>query len=112
MLPGRMISWDGAVCFGATTETEGTASCVVTERRFVSALTRDLIPTANTPTPARATMAAMSQRVLDRPLRPWFRGQDATVSICSETCVCLMSITRGRGLWLRGEEFAVLCRLS
>src|SRR5579863_1077933 len=97
MFPGRMISWDGAVCFGATTETEGTANWVVAARRFVSALTRDLIPTANTPIAASATTAAMSQRALSRPLRLWFRGQDVTVSICSETCVGVISITRGRG---------------
>src|SRR5580704_14309837 len=97
MLPGRIISWDGAVCFGATTETEGTAICVVIAHRCVSALTRDLIPRANTPIPARTTRAAMSQRLCDGPRRLLFRGQDITVSICAGSCVCVISITRVLG---------------
>src|SRR5438270_9577767 len=93
MLPGRMSSWEGAVCFGAITETEDKAICVVTARRLVAALTRELIPAANRPIAMRAAMAAISQCILAG-------GLAFTGWISSERFVCVISFTRVFGYWL------------
>src|SRR5580658_4239343 len=62
-LPGKMISWAGAVCFGVTTDTVVTASCDVSAPKFLLALTRDQIPYPSTAATANAATASASHRL-------------------------------------------------
>src|ERR1700722_979293 len=61
--PGRMISWAGVVCLGATTDTVVTASCEVSAPKFVLAFTRDQIPYASRAATANDATARASHRV-------------------------------------------------
>jgi hypothetical protein len=61
--PGRMISWAGAVCFGATTETEVIATCEVSVRNVLLALTRDRIPDARRAVVTISAIARITQRL-------------------------------------------------
>src|SRR6516225_7547325 len=62
MLPGRMSSCAGALCFGCTTETESTAICAVTAVNDFSSFIRDRIPATNTPTTNSTSNAVSNQR--------------------------------------------------
>ena len=81
MLPGRIISVAGAVCLGATTETEGTAISSVTARSVVSARTRERIPKIKTNTAASVTSAGISQRRGDFRGSSWGLPWQAFVSM-------------------------------
>ena len=105
-LPGSTISWAGAVCFGSTTDTEGTAICEVTARRFVAAFTRELISAPSTPITASMTSAAINQRHPDCFLRLSFKDEGANISICSCVSICVILVTNLFLLFLVG--YAVL----
>src|SRR3982074_1866921 len=57
--PGRMISLVGAVCFGETTDTAGSADSAASALRVLRAFTRDQIPDNSTPTTTINAIARM-----------------------------------------------------
>src|ERR1700720_3371847 len=112
MLPGRMICCSGAVRFGATAATDGTAICAVTVPRADAAFTRDLIPVAKTKITANPTAATTSQRQFRRLVLFGFVG--VTNSICPGTSVCFISLfislTNALVQWLTFERYGFACR--
>src|SRR5580693_10489510 len=63
ILPGRMISWAGVVCFGDTTDTAVTATCDVSARNVLPALTRDQIPVPRRAVVTISAIARTNQRM-------------------------------------------------
>src|SRR6516162_3596191 len=93
MLPGRMSSCAGALCFGCTTETESTAICAVTAVNDFSSFIRDRIPATNTPTTNSTSNAVSNQRRRECVRLSFSGGGDGAVAGCSRTSVCVISLT-------------------
>src|ERR1700746_1707126 len=92
-----MISWADAVCFGLTTETDGTAICAVTLPKLLSAFMRDRIPKIRIPAPISAITSAVTQFLVDRPLAStWFSGTISGRSIVSLISMSFMITHKSR----------------
>src|SRR5713226_5894267 len=91
--PGRMISSEGAVCFGETTDTAVRATCAVSAFSVVRALTRDKMPETNRAATAINAIARTNHRLCGRcPLPTSFDGSVGP-PVCFFSSVCCDIIT-------------------
>src|ERR1700688_2612646 len=93
MLPGRTISWAGAVRLGSTTETDGTAACTVAARRAAAASTRDRIPKIKSPATIARMITGITQRLSFPPTVPGLCGYRSCLPVSCFRSVCAMLVT-------------------
>src|ERR1700722_19526107 len=91
--PGRMISSAGAVCFGATTDTEVRATLLVTAFSLVRALTRDKMPVTSSTATTTTAIATPNHRLNGFCFLPASFGRFVRPPICFFSSVCCDIVT-------------------